>query len=680
MACLLATGLDGWPPAWEKGESDFGQIVGLDLGPGHLVVGRSSGQVEAYTRGPGDAISLLWAKYLGEGPVEQICLIGDQKQQVATACGEQMSLVDLQSGQVIRTASLNQQVTCLTWSTSTVYIGGLEGRVAVLSLSDDSPLRQVLQLDSRVVQIAAEADIMVASTLSRAVVCHLRLKTFQEVGSKARQGEQGVAFAAGRLWAARPGCRLWEVDQETAAVVSTRQFRAVLSELPASRLHGWTGQRLGYGGSHGFTKLQTTGNILMSWSPTGRLYLLDAEHSGVLAWTSLSPRTIKHAVIDGDTIAVLDTHGHLRSLSFGALPHLIARAKDFHKAGPWSDLLLMNRGHVRALPAEELDVVLSSRQLLGQIEDRDRAARVSRLLDCVQALLCRGEMSRCQRGGPRSVSQERSDQQSRNEWLNGAKSQSEENLLGDSRSLSLDHRTRGLSASEQGLQALQLYNIKCKKMTGSLQGSPAGSRALSREHLSTTHVHSNRDSLGSSPAGSNEWLEQGNDSEAADQLGQSLLARAAEAGLEIDSDIFSAKMPPEECKEQGQVTDPYADLFKQTSHPPDDSAATSVEEKDERFAAEVLGDTITEVFYIKWKFMFCVCLCFICSDRSSLLPLGCDTLNCFLFHSAQFSSVAKVTQDHYHSILTLTTDTFHVTQATEHDSCYSGNSHKCHNT
>ena len=595
MACLVATGLDDWPPAWGKGESELGQLVGIDLGPGHLVVGRSSGQVEAYTRGPGDAISLLWAKYLGEGPVDQICIIKDQRSQVATACGDQISLVDLQSGLVIRTTSLGQQVTCLSWAASTLYIGGSEGRVAVLDLNDDNPLRQVLQLDSRVVQVAAEADIMVASTLSRAVVCHLRSKTFQEVGSKARQGEQGVAFAAGRLWAARPGCRLWEVDQETATVVSTRQFRAVLGELPASRLHGWAGQRLGFGGTHGFTKLQTTGNILMSWSPTGRIYLIDAEHSGVLAWTSLSPSTIKHAVIDGDTIAVLDTHGQLRSIAFGSLPHLITRSKDLNKAGPWSELLLMNRGHVRALPSEDLDEVLASRHLLGQMEDRDRAARVSRLLDCVQALICRGQASRCQRGGARSVSQDRSDQQSHNKWLNGAKSHSEENLLDDSPPLRLGHRTKGLSASEQGLQALQLYNIKCKKVTGSLQGSPSGSRAPSREQLSTKGF-SNRDSLGSSPSGSSEWLDKGTECEDSEHLGQTLLARAAEAGLEIDSDMFSVKMPTEECSEE--VIDPYAGLFHQ--NPPDapdsPSAFIPVEEKDERFAAEVLGDTITEVF------------------------------------------------------------------------------------
>ena len=593
MECFLATELDGWPSAWKEGEPEASHLVSLDLGPNHLVVGRSNGQAEVYTRGSEDAVNLLWAKYLGGGPVNQICLAGDAKQQVAIACDDKTSLLDLQSGEVIRTCSLGQQVTCLFWSASSLYIGGSGGRVAVLSLDEDSPLRQVLQLDSQVVQITAEADLMVVSTFTRAVVCNLCLKTFQEVGSKARQGEQGVALAAGRLWAARPGCRLWEVDKETAAVVSTRQFRAVLSELPASRLHGLAGQRLSHGGSHGFTKLRACGNVLLSWSPTGRLYLLDAENSGLLAWTSFGPSTIKDAVLDGDTVAVLDTKGHLRSITFGSLSHLIAKARDLNKAGPWSDLLLLNRGNIRALLSEDLNVVWSSRQLLGQLEDRDRAARVSRLLDSVQALLYRGQNFAGQRVGPRSVSQERGNEQACEKWLNGAKSQSEENLLDGGQPLSFGRRTRGLSASEQGLQALQLYNIKCKKMAGSLQGSPAGSRATSREHLSSRkHMQSSRDSLDPSPSGSCEFLEQDQE-----QLGQTLLARAEEAGLQIDKDLFSTKVSQADSREQVQPADPYAGLFTQDSTTPEEETVppSAAEEKDERFAAEILGDSITEV-------------------------------------------------------------------------------------
>ena len=122
MECFLATELDGWPSAWKEGEPEVSQLVSLDLGPDHLVVGRTNGQAEVYTRGSEDAVNLLWAKYLGGGPVDQICLAGDAEQQVAIACDDKTSLLDLQSGEVIRTCSLGQQVTCLFWSASSLYI------------------------------------------------------------------------------------------------------------------------------------------------------------------------------------------------------------------------------------------------------------------------------------------------------------------------------------------------------------------------------------------------------------------------------------------------------------------------------------------------------------------------------------------------------------------------------
>ena len=70
--------------------------------------------------------------------------------------------------------------------------------------------------------------ITVCSTLTRAVVCNHKHKSYREVsfftvlniftiqivfkffqiGSKLRQGKQGVAVHGGRVWSARPGCRL----------------------------------------------------------------------------------------------------------------------------------------------------------------------------------------------------------------------------------------------------------------------------------------------------------------------------------------------------------------------------------------------------------------------------------------------------------------------------------------
>ena len=61
--------------------------------------------------------------------------------------------------------------------------------------------------------------------MSRAVICNHVLKSYREVGSRLRQGGQGVSLLAGRLWAARPGSRLWEVDSQTGAALATRQYR-----------------------------------------------------------------------------------------------------------------------------------------------------------------------------------------------------------------------------------------------------------------------------------------------------------------------------------------------------------------------------------------------------------------------------------------------------------------------
>ena len=62
MACLLASGLHHWPEAWAHPGPPGSRVVGLALGPGHLVLGRASGQVEAYSRGEGETVTLVWAK------------------------------------------------------------------------------------------------------------------------------------------------------------------------------------------------------------------------------------------------------------------------------------------------------------------------------------------------------------------------------------------------------------------------------------------------------------------------------------------------------------------------------------------------------------------------------------------------------------------------------------------
>ena len=101
----------------------------------------------------------------------------------------------------------------------------------------------------------------------------------------------------------------------------------------------------------------------------------------------------------------------------------------------------------------------------------------------------------------------------------------------------LSRSKKNMSASEQGLQALQLYNIKCK--TRSLQPSPNQSRNISRDRLG---YGSRRNSYKKNQSGSEsnssqnvstEGLEQIT-AEVASELTERLVAQALAAGIDID--------------------------------------------------------------------------------------------------------------------------------------------------
>lgn len=125
------------------------------------------------------------------------------------------------------------------------------------------------------------------------------------------------------------------------------------------------------------------------------------------------------------------------------------------------------------------------------------------------------------------------------------KSQSQEDLLdGHQRTKSslqlskrLSRSKKNMSASEQGLQALQLYNIKCK--TRSLQPSPNQSRNISRERINyesrqnSFKKYRSGSESNSSQNVSTERLEQIT-AEVASELTERLTAQALAAGMYID--------------------------------------------------------------------------------------------------------------------------------------------------
>merc|ERR1712106_269519 len=180
------------------------------------------------------------------------------------------------------------------------------------------------------------------------VVCNTGLKTFREVGSKPRQGDQGVGIVGDQIWAARPGCRIWDVDPETGSVLSTRQFRKALSELAPTPIINWNNGKYGFGGEHGFSLLKSnTNGITITHSQTGRIYLLDMKNSGIVAWTSVSPSNINKTYIQGNLAVVLDTSGVIRTISFNPLVDLVQSSYELEDFVLCSDILLSNRNAIK---------------------------------------------------------------------------------------------------------------------------------------------------------------------------------------------------------------------------------------------------------------------------------------------------------------------------------------------
>ena len=312
--------------------------------------------------------------------------ISDDESLVAVGSSDCVISLAARTGSLVYKSGLSESVSCLAWCGESLYVGGGGGCVAVVD--GGGAVRQILALDSKIVQIATQDDLLVASTCTKCVICNISLKTFREVGSKPRQGEQGVAILERETWAARPGCRIWEVDQETGAVLSTRQFRKALNDLAPTPVIHWNNGKYGFGGEHGFSLLNSNDNgITVTHSHTGRIYLLDMKNSGVLAWTSVSPSVINKTYIQGNLAVVLDTLGAIKTITFSPLVDLIQASYDLEKFVLCSDILLSNRNTIKSLPFSDITKILTLRDLGNNLTDKERVAKVRRLMDAMDTFV-----------------------------------------------------------------------------------------------------------------------------------------------------------------------------------------------------------------------------------------------------------------------------------------------------
>ena len=327
-------------PAWLGRD-----VVSLQLSSHHVLTGHSSGYVSLYRRTSSSTTTLekkLSRRVTGRDNISLVSL------------GPGLVCVGCRTGEVVllhlaplslAVFTIQESVTALSISRAAeVYVGGDRGCVAVFS-SRARDTRQILDLAAPVVQIAVSGDTVVASSTADTVICNSRLKTFRQVGSQQRSGHHGLSLTGGEVWSSRPGARLWRVDIKTGEVLATVKYKPLLHSINCCQIIGSHSEAPPTSTStaeHSFSNLNTDNNgLTVTFSNSGNiLYILDLEHSEVIAWSPVNHIQIKEAHLDGDLVLLVGREGEVVSLRFGAVLQVAAHCITASREDLLYDLLV----------------------------------------------------------------------------------------------------------------------------------------------------------------------------------------------------------------------------------------------------------------------------------------------------------------------------------------------------
>lgn len=177
----------------------------------------------------------------------------------------------------------------------------------------------MIELDSKVIQIDSSDDILVISTLTRCYVCDMSKEQFKQIGQKPRDGDYGcciVAWNERKIFSARPGSRIWEVELN-GVVKSTHQLKYCLAIPPTLNVCGqepvdlsqvsgknWPPQSLN------FKKLyKIWENCLLTYT-SNSIFVLDMLKINVLLWCN-GYNNIQNVKYINDTLYIWSSNGQL---------------------------------------------------------------------------------------------------------------------------------------------------------------------------------------------------------------------------------------------------------------------------------------------------------------------------------------------------------------------------------
>ncbi|RUS76520.1 hypothetical protein EGW08_015713, partial [Elysia chlorotica] len=262
----------------------------IDANTNYIALGSNIGTVFLYSRS-NETMQRLKATNQG-AVITSICLHDGVDDLVAVGCasGEVIifcipGLLSTQKKQIqkFEVQDVHRHfITCLKWSTNgmKLFSGDKIGQVAVTEIDFyqgmSKSLLLLIETSTEITQIDYQNRLLLVSTRQRSFVVRLDRQTETvQVGSKDRKipGQFGACFIPElckpddvKLYAARPGCRLWLADIQ-GTVKSTHIFKDPLThEVPEIRLLAAGKLQLQQEGFQFGKLLWMQNNTLVTWS------------------------------------------------------------------------------------------------------------------------------------------------------------------------------------------------------------------------------------------------------------------------------------------------------------------------------------------------------------------------------------------------------------------------------
>ncbi|XP_016927255.4 BLOC-2 complex member HPS5 homolog [Drosophila suzukii] len=407
----------------------------FDISDSYIIFGASSGSLYLFNRN-GKFLLLIPNKH---GAITSLSISANSKYvafatQRSLICVYAVNLSAQATPQVIFT-HLDQsvQVSCIHWTQDEkqFYYGDSRGQVSLVLLSSfighslllNMTVHPLLYLDSPIVQIDDFESLLLVSNCTKCILCNTEYEEYKQIGNRPRDGAFGACFFVSpqeslqpsRIYCARPGSRVWEVDFE-GEVIQTHQFKSALATAPA-RI-----QRPGSGSDEldanaelldyqpqtlQFAKVQRLNeDFLLAFTELG-LYVFDVRRSAVVLWCNQFER-IADCRSSGSEIFVFTQSGALYSVQLQTLQSHAVSLIQQSKLLPCANLL---RQHVRyfadkAREDYELKQLNPLKQLLIERQEYELLNDISVIFDAITQ--CTGSALDTQSSGGSSATTERS--------------------------------------------------------------------------------------------------------------------------------------------------------------------------------------------------------------------------------------------------------------------------------